>query len=99
MKEKLYETMIKAIEENNEKELQFLIAKRERDAAVKAYREYKEVEVCQNLTDGKRGEGTSIYCGTEDYAAFLIGALGELGLAADCETYTVDGEYMVDVRL
>lgn len=61
-----------------------------------------EVEKCQDLTDDKRGQGTQtteIYCGSEDYAEFLIQALGKMGLGASCETYTIDGEYHVEVRL
>ena len=61
-----------------------------------------QVENCQNLTDGKRGQGSKtaeIYCGDEDYAEFLIRALGELGIKADCEIFTVDGEYHVEVKL
>lgn len=56
-------------------------------------------ENCRNLTEAAVGEGTSIYCGDEDRAEFLISALGELGLKADCEIYTVDGEFMVEVRM
>lgn len=59
-------------------------------------------EICRDLTDGKRGQGgktAEIYCGDEYYAEFLIRALGELGLNAECEIYTVDGEYHVEVKL
>lgn len=61
-----------------------------------------EVEKSQILTDGKRGQGSKtaeIYCGDEDYAEFLIRALGELGIKADCEIFTVDGEYHVEVKM
>jgi hypothetical protein len=40
--QRLFDVMIKAIEEHNEKELQYLIAKRDREAAIKAFREYVE---------------------------------------------------------
>ena len=56
-------------------------------------------EKCRNLTGESVGEGTSIYCGDEDRAAFLIDALEELGLNADCEVFTIDGEYHVEVKL
>lgn len=59
-------------------------------------------EFCRNLTDGERGQGTlkttEIYCGDEDRAEFLVQALGELGIKAECEIYTVDGEYHVEVK-
>ena len=58
-------------------------------------------EECRNLTDGKRGQGsktTEIYCGDEYYAEFLIDALGKLGIKAETEIYTVDGEYHVEVK-
>lgn len=61
----------------------------------------RDCEVCQNLTEAPVGEGTQtaeIYCGDEDRAAFLVQALGELGIKAECEIYTVDGEYHVEVR-
>lgn len=47
----------------------------------------------------KLGKTACIYCGDEDRAAFLIEALGELGLDAECETYTIDGEFHVKVIL
>lgn len=56
----------------------------------------------QNLTDKPVGEGSKtaeIYCGDEYTAEFLIRALGELGIKADCEIFTVDGEYHVEVKL
>lgn len=56
-KEILFKAMIKAIEESNEKELQFIIAKREKDAAIAAYKEFEKVENCQNLTEEPVGEG------------------------------------------
>ena len=40
-----------------------------------------------------------IYCGDKDRAEFLLQALGQLGLNAQCEIYTTDGEYYVEVRL
>lgn len=101
-KEKLFKEMVKAIEIDNEKELQYLIAKRDKEAAIKAYKEYDEGEICSNLTDEPVGEGSKtaeIYCGDEDYAEFLIRALGQLGIKADCEIFTVDGEYHVEVKL
>lgn len=61
-----------------------------------------KVEKCQNLTDSPVGQGSKtaeIYCGDEYYAEFLIRALGELGIKADCEIFTVDGEYHVEVKL
>ena len=64
-KEKLFKTMVAAIEKENELELQYLIAKQDKDAAIKAYREYDEVENCQNLTGEPVGEGT--YCGNCPY--------------------------------
>lgn len=45
------------------------------------------------------GKTASIYSGDEDRAAFLIQALGELGLEAECDIYTIDGEYYVEVKL
>lgn len=59
-------------------------------------------EECRNLTGAPVGQGTKtaeIYCGDEDRAEFLVQALGELGIKADTEIYTVDGEYHVEVRL
>jgi hypothetical protein len=55
----------------------------DKEEAIKAYREYDDGENCSNLTDESVGEGTQtaeIYCGDEDYAKFLIDALGKLGL-------------------
>lgn len=60
------------------------------------------IKNCRNLTDGKRGQGSKtaeIYCGDEYYAEFLIRALGELGIKAETEIYTVDGEYHVEVKM
>ena len=48
---------------------------------------------------GKLDKTAEIYCGDEDRAEFLVQALGELGLKAECEIYTVDGEYHVEVKL
>lgn len=48
---------------------------------------------------GKLGKTANIYAGDEDRAEFLVQALGELGLNAECEIYTVDGEYHVEVKL
>lgn len=48
---------------------------------------------------GKLGKTAEIYAGDEDRAEFLVQALGELGLNAECEIYTVDGEYHVEVKL
>lgn len=56
-KEKLFQTMIRAIEDANEKELQWLIAKMDKEEAIKAYREYDDGENCSNLTDESVGEG------------------------------------------
>lgn len=60
-----------------------------------------KVENCQKLTDEQVGEGTSkeIYCGDEYTADFLIGALGQLGIKAECEIFTIDGEYHVEVKI
>ena len=40
-----------------------------------------------------------IFCGDEDRTEFLLQALGQLGLNAQCEIFTVDGEFMVEVKL
>ena len=48
---------------------------------------------------GKLGKTANIYCGDEDRAQFLIDALGQLGLKAECDIYTVDGEYHLEVKL
>ena len=40
-----------------------------------------------------------IFCGDEDRADFLIQALGQLDLNAQCEIYTTDGEFMLEVKL
>ena len=59
-------------------------------------------EFCRNLSSNSVGQGTKtaeIYCGDEDYAKFLIDALGKLGLGAQCEIFTIDGEYHVEVKL
>ena len=40
-----------------------------------------------------------IFCGDEDRAEFLVQTLGELGLNAEREIYTINGEYYVEVRL
>lgn len=51
---------------------------------------------------GKRSQRdykpAEIYCGDEDRAAFLVMALAELGLDAQCEIFTIDGEYHVEVK-
>ena len=39
-----------------------------------------------------------IFCGDEDRAEFLVQTLGELGLNAEREIYTINGEYYVEVR-
>ncbi len=62
----------------------------------------RDCEVCQNLTDKSVGEGTKtaeIYCGDYDYVKFLLNALGELGIEGEFETYTIDGEWHVEVKL
>ena len=63
----------------------------------------KFADKCRNLTGSPVGEGkpktANIYAGDEDRAEFLVQALGELGINAECEIYTTDGEYMVEVRL
>ena len=59
-------------------------------------------EFCRNLTGEPVGQGSKtaeIYCGDEYYAEFLIRALGELGIKAETEIYTVDGEYHVEVKM
>ena len=59
-------------------------------------------EKCQNLTAAQVGEGSKtaeIYCGDDYTAEFLIRALGELGIKADCEIFTIDGEYHVEVKM
>lgn len=59
-------------------------------------------EFCRNLADESVGEGSKtaeIYCGDEYYAEFLIDALGKLGIKAECEIFTIDGEYHVEVKL
>lgn len=60
-------------------------------------------EMCRNLTGGSVGEGqpktAEIYAGDEDRAEFLVQALGEIGINAKCEIYTIDGEYHVEVKL
>lgn len=48
---------------------------------------------------GKLGKTAEIYCGDEDRAEFLIDALGQLGIKGEFETYTVDGEYHVEVKI
>lgn len=40
-----------------------------------------------------------IYCGDEDTAAFLIDALGELKIKAECKIFTCNGEYFVEVQI
>lgn len=48
----------------------------------------------------KKIHPATIYCGDEDRAEFLILALEELGINTDqCETFTVDGEYHVEVKI
>ena len=58
---------------------------------------------CRNLTGESVGQGETavtkeIYCGDEDRAEFLIDALGKLGITAECEIFTIDGEYFVEVK-
>ena len=48
---------------------------------------------------GRLGKTAEIYCGDEDYARFLIDAFGQLGIEGDFDTYTIDGEYFVEVRV
>lgn len=57
MKDKLLAEMVRAIEVEHEKELQWLIAKMDKEAAIKAYREYEDAEECQNLKEEPVGEG------------------------------------------
>lgn len=40
-----------------------------------------------------------IYCGDEYTAAFLENALTELLEKVECETFTIDGEYFLEVTL
>ena len=42
---------------------------------------------------------TEIYCGDEETAHFLIDAIGQLKIKAECEIFTVDGEYFVQVKI
>jgi hypothetical protein len=39
-----------------------------------------------------------IYCGNEETAQFLIDALRELKIKAECNVFTCDGEYFVEVK-
>ena len=45
----------------------------------------------------KRVKKYEVYTGTEDLAHFLIDALEQLELGAECEVFTCDGEYFVEV--
>lgn len=57
-------------------------------------------EFCRNLTDGKRGQGTSkrIYLGTEDELMLFRRINATLGLNLDYEVEDVDGEIEVVVK-
>ena len=57
-------------------------------------------EFCRNLTDGKRGQGTSkrIYCGTEEYVEFFETIISTLGIEANYDIEIVDGEYEIVVK-
>ena len=71
-------------------------------ARLKLAERIADVARSRNLTDAPVGQGSKtaeIYCGDEYYAEFLIRALGELGIKAETEIYTVDGEYHVEVKL
>ena len=58
----------------------------------------KAINLGMALQQRVGGKTADIYCGDEYYAAFLIDALGKLNIKAQCETYTVDGEYFVEVK-
>ena len=80
----LFNEMIEANRRKDVLKLQYLIAKMEAEAATANY---------------KAASGKEIYCGDEDRAEFLISALDTLGLNTECEVFTVDGEYFVEVKL
>lgn len=68
--------------------LEGLMQNMETDAIVDSIKkEYKENK-----------KAKEIYCGDEETANFLIDALGELEIKAECEVFTVDGEYFVEVK-
>lgn len=46
----------------------------------------------------RNGKQYDIYCGDEYTADFLMSAIGQLELNAECKVYTVDGEYFVKVK-
>lgn len=54
-----------------------------------------KVENCQNLTEVPVGEGSRIYCGTEDYVEFFETIISTLGLSIDYQVEMVDGEYEI----
>lgn len=89
LEKRLLGEMVKAIEEKNEKEIQYMIAKKKVDELQASYLSYKNSD--KNIVE--------IYCGDEDRADFLIKSLEDLGVSAEYETFTVDGEYHVEVRI
>lgn len=59
-----------------------------------------EVENCQNLTDGKRGQGVEkrIYAGTEDFVNFFETVISTLGIEANYDIEICDGEYEIVMK-
>lgn len=53
----------------------------------------------QELKQEQKKKGKEIYCGDEETANFLIDALGQLNINAECEIFTCDGEYHVQVKI
>ncbi len=69
-------------------------------ARLKLAERIADVAECRNLTDGKRGQGTSkrIYLGTEDELILFRRIIATLGLEIDYDVEDVDGEIEVVVR-
>lgn len=48
--------------------------------------------------EAKKVKRTSVYCGDEETAEFLINALQLLEYGAEYEIFTIDGEFHVEVK-
>ena len=92
----LFYMMVSAIEEKNEKELQYLIAKQEADKLQEAFRAYCS-DKPKPRTEAKE---IRLYAGIEDYVEFFKRTLEFLGLEdiVNYEIEEVDGELEIVVK-
>lgn len=88
----LFDASREALAKYSEAKLEYILAEREMWKVLNAQRGYYGAEPIKNT------KVKEIYCGDEDTAHFLTGALGQLGYEAeDLEVFTIDGEYFVKV--